>query len=194
MNMKRRCLYVIVALFAYFCGHTQIKGGFYTGTFQGQACVYFQGTNVSGNKLYNLKVYCVSEILNQQQEYTLDALDNNGSFELGPANNWMWQPGEKLYVVYSNGQSVYWEYSANPNIAVPDYIPDQRDYSNKATIRARISELEYKLKDAERSLRSYERSNEKNPSATGMMLIMEQQKLIQTYRNQIRSLTADLYR
>lgn len=192
--MKRRCFYVIAALFACVSGYAQIKGGFYTGTFQGQVCIYFQGTNVSGNSLCNLKVYCVNEILNQRQEYTLELLDNNGSFELGPANNWMWQPGEKLYVVYSNGQSVYWVYAANPNIAVPDYIPDQRDYSNKATIRARISELEYKLKDAERSLRSYERSNEKNPSATGMMLIMEQQKLIQTYRNQIRSLTADLYR
>lgn len=192
--MKRRCFYVIAALFACVSGYAQIKGGFYTGTFQGQVCIYFQGTNVSGNSLCNLKVYCVNEILNQQQEYTLELLDNNGSFELGPANNWMWQLGEKLYVVYNNGQSVYWEYAANPNIAVPDYIPDQRDYSNKATIRARISELEYKLKDAERSLRSYERSNEKNPSTTGMMLIMEQQKLIRTYRDQISSLTAELYK
>lgn len=192
--MKRRCFYVIAALFACVSGYAQIKGGFYTGTFQGQVCIYFQGTNVSGNSLCNLKVYCVNEILNQRQEYTLELLDNNGSFELGPANNWMWQPGEKLYVVYSNGQSAYWVYAANPNIAVPDYIPDQRDYSNKATIRARISELEYKLKDAERSLRSYERSNEKNPSATGMMLIMEQQKLIRTYRDQISSLTAELYK
>lgn len=192
--MKQRYFYVFAALFACFSGYTQIKGGFYTGTFQGQACIYFQGTNVSGNRLYNLKVYCVNEILNQQQEYTLESLDNNGSFELGPANNWMWQPGEKLYVVYSNGQSVYWVYATNPNAVVPDYTPDQRNYSNKAVIRARISELEYKLKDAERSLRSYERSNNKNPSATGMMLIIEQQKLIQTYRDQIRSLTAELYR
>lgn len=106
----------------------------------------------------------------------------------------MWQPGEKLYVVYSNGQSVYWVYATNPNVVVPVYTPDQRNDSNKAGIRARISELEYKLKDAERSLRSYERRNDKNPSATGMMLIIEQQKLIQTYRDQIRSLTAELYR
>lgn len=192
--MKQIYLCVIMGFFVCIKGYSQIKGGFYTGTFQGQACIYFQGTNVSGNRLYNLKVYCVNEILNQQQEYTLESLDNNGSFELGPANNWMWQLGEKLYVVYNNGQSVYWIYATNPNIVVPDYTPDQRDYSNKATIRARICELEYKLKDAERSLRSYARSNNKNPSATGMMLIIEQQKLIQTYRDQIRSLTAELYR
>lgn len=192
--MKQLFLFLIVVLFTCVDGYSQIKGGFYSGTFQGQTCIYFKGTNVSGRSLYNLKVYCINEILSQHQEYTLDILDNNGSFELGPVNDWLWQPGEKLYVVYSNGQSVYWVYATNPDVGVPDYIPDHRDNSNKASIRARISELEYKLKDAERSLRSYERSNEKNPSATGMMLIMQQQKLIQTYRDQISSLTADLYR
>lgn len=188
--MKRGCLYVIAALFVCLNGYAQIKGGFYTGTFQGQACIYFKGTNVSGKSLYNLKVYCVNEILSQQQEYTLDILDNNSSFELGPVNDWLWQPGEKLYVVYSNGKSVYWVYTTNPDVGVPYY----KDNSNKAGIRARISELEYKLRDAERSLRSYERSNEKNPSATGLMLVIQQQKLIQTYRDQITSLTAELYR
>lgn len=190
--MKQRYLYVIAVLFICANSYSQIKGGFYSGNFQGQAYIYFKGTNVSGRSLFNLKVYCVNEMLGQQQEYTLDSLENNGSFELGPANDWLWQSGEKLYVVYSNGQSVYWIYTTNPGIGMPDYIPDYNN-SNKAGIRARISELEYKLKDAERSLRNYERSNEKNPSATGMMLIIEQQKLIQTYRDQISSLMAELY-
>lgn len=190
--MRQAYLYLYVMLFVCIFGEAQVKGGFYYGTFQGQTCAYFKGTNVSGRSLYELKVYCANEVLNQQQEYTLDILENNDSFELGPVNGWMWQPGEKLYVVYNNGQSVHWVYATEPAMGIPDKIPNSN--SNKATIRARISELEYKLKDAERSLRSYEKSNEKNPTATGMMLIMQQQKLIQTYRDQIISLTAELYK
>lgn len=190
--MKRGLLYMAVLLLLSIKGYTQINGGFYYGSFQGQTYVYFQGVNVSGKSLYNLKVYCVNEVLGQRQEYTLDALDSNGTFELGPANNWVWQPGEKLGLIYSNGQSVYWIYSAGPAIT-PNVRNYNSDGSNKATIRARISELEYKLRDAERSLRDYEKRNDKNPTVTGMMLINEQRKLIRTYQEQITSLTSQLY-
>lgn len=191
--MRRTYLCLMVFLLVSISGYAQINGGFHYGTFQGQACVYFKGTNVSGMNLYNLKVYCVNEVLGQKQEYTLDALDSQGSFEIGPGNDWLWQSGEKLYVVYSNGQSVYWLFSTGPVYDTPVAPNNNTNNSNKATIRARISELEYKLKDAERSLRDYEKRNDKNPTVTGMMLINEQRKLIRTYQEQIISLTSQLY-
>lgn len=56
---------MIMVLFIGVNGYAQIKGGFYSGTFQGQTCIYFEGINVSGGSLHNLKICCVSEILNQ---------------------------------------------------------------------------------------------------------------------------------
>lgn len=76
----------------------------------------------------------------------------------------------------------------------PDYTPSTGgDNSKRAYYRSEIDQLECKIRDAERSLRSYERSYEKNPTVTGSMLIREQQKLIQIYQDRILWLRSQMY-
>ena len=60
-------------------------------------------------------------------------------------------------------------------------------------IRERIRQLEWKLRDAEESLRKYEEWNRKDPSISGGQLVNSQRRLIRTYRNQIQDLMRQLH-
>lgn len=166
----------------------QITGGFYTQN----GSVFFMGTNNSGYNLSGLTIKCVNNYLNQERTFTLNTMVNGSNFTVGDADGWTWQPGEHLYVTYSNGKSVYWTYQPSTNYN-PSYNNQyENSSSNNAVILERIRQLEWKLKDAERSLRQYEESNNKHPSATGSMLVSSARNLVRTYQQQIQDLRRQL--
>lgn len=101
-------------------------------------------------------------------------------------------------VISINGRNYSYTLSRMENSTVTPYNPGytpapNKGNSNRAYYQSEIDQLEYKIRDAERSLRSYERSYDKNPTVTGSMLIREQQKLIQTYQDRIIWLRSQLY-
>lgn len=55
-------------------------------------------------------------------------------------------------------------------------------------IQEKIRQLEWRIRDAERSLRKYEEWNRKNPSISSSQLISSQRRLIRTYQDQIQDL------
>lgn len=183
-------------LFLFFCLCTlfqltilaQLSGGFYNQN----GSIYFVGQNVSGYSLSNLTVKCVNSALGQQQSYTVGFLANGDSFSVGPENGWYWQPGEQLFVTYENGQSVYWIFQPVPTYNVP-YDNSSSSSGNDLVIRERIRQLEWKLRDAEESLRKYEEWNRKDPSISGGQLVNSQRRLIRTYREQIQDLMRQLH-
>lgn len=104
----------LTAIFIFFnlLAHSQnapITGGFHVGTdYSGNQFVYFQGNNQTEYNL-SVTVKCVNEQLNQQRTWPF-TLIAGGSFSIGPGVGWTWQRGEKLYVYFPNGQSIYWVY------------------------------------------------------------------------------------
>ncbi len=181
-----RCILLFLCLSA-ICKLTalaQLSGGFYNQN----GYVYFVGQNVSGHVLRNLTVKCVNSVLNQQQSYSLCFLANRDSFSIGPENGWQWQPGEQLCVIYENGQSVYWIFQPAPSYNIPYDDSSAESVSNNLVIQEKIRQLEWKIRDAERSLHKYEEWNQKNPSISGSQLISSQRRLIRTYQDQIQDL------
>jgi hypothetical protein len=193
--MARKLLLSVLFLGFFLPAFAQISGGYYWWNSMGQSFLYFQGKNVSGHPL-NIKVTCVNEGLKQHSTFTFSNLANGKVFTIGPANGWVWQNGEKLYVSYGN-KKVYWIcniVSQTSSSYYPSYTPsyNTNNYSNYYAIEAQIRMYEYKLRDAERSLEMYRHWNEENPSASGTSLIISQQSLIWTYRNCINNLLMQL--
>ena len=71
-----------------------------------------------------------------------------------------------------------------------DYSPSEAD---KAYYRNEIRELRYKIKDAERSLRMYERNMRRDPSISSSQLVQSQRRLIDTYYERLYWLESQLY-
>ena len=186
--MKRLFLFSCLCALFPLTMLAQLSGGFYNQN----GSIYFIGQNASGYSLSNLTVKCVNSALGQQQSYTVEFLANGDSFSVGSENGWFWQPGEQLFVTYGNGQSVYWVFQPVPtyNVSYDNSSSSSGDY---LVIRERIRQLEWKLRDAEESLRKYEEWNRKDPSISGGQLVNSQRRLIRTYRNQIQDLMRQLH-
>ena len=184
--MKRKLLLLCAFFYSSLSLMSQIVGGFY----QQNGYVYFMGQNVSGFTLRNLTIQCVNAVLSQQQTFTMNFLANGGTFTVGPNDGWAWEVGERLIVVYANGQSVYWDFQPVPAYVAPN--TNMYDYDNSASDNLvdmeRIRQLESKKRDAERSLRMYEQWNEENPSVSNSQLINSTKRLIRTYENQIQQI------
>ena len=54
-------------------------------------------------------------------------------------------------------------------------------------------QLRYKIRDAERTLRRYERYAERDPSISSMQLVQSQRRLIRTYYDRLEWLESQLY-
>lgn len=183
--MKRLFSFLCFYAVCQFTMLAQLLGGFYNQN----GHIYFVGQNVSGNSLRNLTVQCVNSTLNQQQSYTVRFLANGETFSVGPGDGWFWQQGEQLWVTYGNGQSVYWTFQPTPIYNIPyDNSSSSSSSSNNSVLQERIRQLEWKLQDAEKSLRKYEEWNRKNPSISGSQLVNSQRRLIRTYQEQIQDL------
>ncbi|MFI3261465.1 MAG: hypothetical protein R3Y26_01015 [Rikenellaceae bacterium] len=59
-----------------------------------------------------IKISCINEYLGQKKDFNI-VVNSGTNFNVGPNEGWYWQSGEKLYITYSNGTSVYWTYGAN---------------------------------------------------------------------------------
>ena len=188
--MKRLFLFSCLCALFPLTMLAQLSGGFYNQN----GSIYFVGQNASGYALRNLTVKCVNVALGQQQSYTIGSLADGDSFSVGPENGWFWQPGEQLFVTYGNGRSVYWAFQPVPTYPTYDVPYDNSSSSgNDLVIRERIRQLEWKLRDAEESLRKYEEWNRKDPSISGGQLVNSQRRLIRTYREQIQELLRQLH-
>lgn len=113
--MKKIC--VIIAILSGIMAYGQnpyISGSFNIGyDDNGNEVVYFQGNNLTN---YNIPITVVSvnEELNQNRRWSFNSFAGK-SFSIGPNEGWSWQPGEKLVIYFSNGQSIYWVYGASQN-------------------------------------------------------------------------------
>lgn len=108
---------IILAMFILigWTAQAQISGGFNTGTdIYGNKYVYFQGTNNSSYNI-NINILCRNDNLDEERAFNFSPLYSGNSFTIGPANGWIWQPGEKLYITYPNGKSVYWVFQPRNN-------------------------------------------------------------------------------
>lgn len=92
-------------------------------------------------------------------------------------------------VITMNGQNYPYTLSKMQNTTNPDYKPlPSGNSSNRAYCEAEIRQLEYKIRDAERSLRLYEEWNRKDPSISNSQLVSSQRRLIRTYQDRIQEL------
>lgn len=80
----------------------QLSGQFYTSQ---DGHIYFQATNVSGC-YFNAAIRAISNNRDNSETITVGQ-----GFLLGPTTpwRWYWKKGDRIYVTYPNGQSVYWE-------------------------------------------------------------------------------------
>ena len=187
--MKKILVLLIMICTTSIVSVAQITGGFYSQN----GSVYFMGTNNSGYKLGSITIRCVNSYLQQERTFTMNYMLNGSNFTVGEADGWTWQPGEQLFVTYSNGNSVYWIYQpttyTNPSY---DNQYNNNSSSNNGVIQERIRQLEWKLQDSQRSLSEYEARNNKNPSVSGGMLVNSQRQLVRTYQQQIQDLRRQL--
>lgn len=83
--------------------YAQVIGGF---QYYNDGHIYFQAQNQSGY-VFNVTVYAVSSDRRNSEVATLGP---GGGFYIGPTTpwRWFWKEGDRLTIVYPNGQSVYW--------------------------------------------------------------------------------------
>ena len=84
-------------------------------------------------------------------------------------------------------------------LVVPDVAPTvpsvpPSNSHNRYYYESEIRRVESLLREARRSLRKYERYNERNPSISGMMLVQSQLRLIHTYEDRLEWLHEQLYK
>lgn len=96
-------------------------------------------------------------------------------------------------VITMNGQNYPYTLSKMQNTTNVPYNPSYEQVpsgssSNRAYCEAEIRQLEYKIRDAERSLRLYEEWNRKDPSISNSQLVSSQRRLIKTYQDRIQEL------
>ena len=80
----------------------QLRGQFYTAQ---DGHIYFQATNVSGS-YFNATIRAISTDRDNSESIKVGQ-----GFILGPSTpwKWYWKEGDRIYVTYPNGQSVFWE-------------------------------------------------------------------------------------
>lgn len=97
-------------------------------------------------------------------------------------------------IITTNGQNYPYTLSKMENAPNVPYDPNynipspNNGGSNRAYCEAEIRQLEYKIKDAERSLKLYEEWNRKDPSISNSQLVSSQRRLIRTYQDRIQEL------
>ena len=100
----RRVITILVCSLFFYAGElsAQLRGQFYTGQ---DGHIYFQATNVSGS-YFNAAIRAISNDRDNSETITVGQ-----GFILGPTTpwKWYWKKGDRIYVTYPNGQSVYWE-------------------------------------------------------------------------------------
>jgi hypothetical protein len=113
--MKRLLIATIIFVVSYsIFSQNPIQGQFLVGSDSyGNSVVYFRGNNIS-QYILPITVICVNETLRQQRSFSYNVAPGY-SFSIGPNEGWKWQPREKLYVYYQNGQSFYWTYTPANN-------------------------------------------------------------------------------
>ncbi len=85
-------------------------------------------------------------------------------------------------------------YPITPPATVPQqYYDPGPSEADRAYYRSEIRQLRYKIREAERSLRRYERDNERDPSISSMQLVQSQRRLIRTYYDRLEWLESQLY-
>lgn len=190
--MKKSGLAIVVLFICLVSAAARIEGGFYyVQDLYGNVSIVFKGKNTSGRPLRNLKIRCINDVLKQHKDLTIRSLPEGNLFEVGLAEGWQWLSGEKLRVTYDDGHTATWIYAPVPAAGPVAPAPEP---AGEAYLKTRIRQLRYKLKEARRSLRLYERMNDKNPSVSGGMLVTEQYRLVRTYENQLYELERQLYR
>lgn len=101
--MKRFVTILVCSMFVYVGElSAQLHGQFYTSQ---DGHIYFQATNVSGS-YFNAAIRAISNNRDNSETITVGQ-----GFLLGPTTpwKWYWKKGDRIYVTYPNGQSVYWE-------------------------------------------------------------------------------------
>ena len=103
----KKLLFIIFILFE-INTYAQVVGGF---TVYNDGHIYFQATNQSGYT-FTVKVVASSSDRERSESWTLGP---GGGFYLGPSTpwRWYWQVGDRLTVIYPNGQSAYWDCPQN---------------------------------------------------------------------------------
>lgn len=80
-----------------------------------------------------------------------------------------------------------------PSTVPPTYYDNGPSEADRAYYRSEIRQLRYKIRDAERTLRRYERYAERDPSISSMQLVQSQRRLIRTYYDRLEWLESQLY-
>lgn len=105
--MKKIFLIITVLFFglSIYSQNNYISGKFYM-TENG---TYFQGVNKTS---YNLPILitAVNEAKNQKLSWNLNLAPYN-KFTISSNNGWTWEAYEKLYITFSNGETIYWVFS-----------------------------------------------------------------------------------
>lgn len=100
----KRLIFIFICSIFWNIGElsAQLQGQFYTGQ---DGHIYFQATNVSGC-YFNATIRAISRDRDNTECITVGA-----GFVLGPTTpwRWYWKQGDRIYVVYPNGQQVFWE-------------------------------------------------------------------------------------
>ena len=96
-------LILLSILFLCFNTHAQILGGFQIGN---DGHIYFVANNQTP-ATYNVQIMAVST---DRRNSEVQTIAPNGGFYLGPSTSWQWywKKGDKIFVIYPNGQSQTW--------------------------------------------------------------------------------------
>ncbi|MDP3442498.1 MAG: hypothetical protein Q8T08_06505 [Ignavibacteria bacterium] len=201
---KMKKSYLIFFLFGCLFTYGQsspIQGSFKTkADYIGNTYIYFEGVNNSDYDFSNLTIACINEVKNEKINFSLDKLDSGDSFLIGAKDGWFWERGEKLYVIFANGKSIYWVYNPHPNgydqnaITTNNFSNNSNNKYRAEQIKIQIRQLEGKIKDSNRSLQLYEEMGSKNISISNQMLQQSTRQLIRTYENQKSNLEMELIR
>jgi hypothetical protein len=86
-----------------------IEGGFYLySTYGGGTAVCFAAMNTS-NVAGKITFTASNEYYGRNVSYSV-FLSPGESFYFGPPHGWTWARGEKMYITFSNGSTVYWQF------------------------------------------------------------------------------------
>lgn len=113
--MKSIIIATLFCISSIFSSHAQISGGFA----HNKGKVYFSGTNNTNYTLI-ITVYAINEQLNNQHQWQFNLLPNH-YFTIDNNNGWNWQQGEKLYIQFQNGQSIYWTNNLSQKSSSPSF-------------------------------------------------------------------------
>lgn len=101
------CLFAITGLSL----SAQMIGSFQQGN---DGHIYFSATNQSG-VAFNVQIIAIST---DRRNSEVSTITSNGGFYLGPSTpwQWYWKKGDKISIVYPNGQNQTWVCPQNDNV------------------------------------------------------------------------------